>query len=216
MKKKVIIMLIIIFFTAGCVKINNLNYDEIINNIISSKYNLNNQYRTGYKYYLPNGVIATNSKDYNEALADEFNNYYLYVDVVSYYNRVISEYTIDPTAFYSTKINYEDKYGYLEINKQQNNKYLIEIMYNYAKIEMIVDYNNIKESITNAIIILSSIQYNNDILANLVGDNVLQFNEEEFNIFQVKKDASNFLDVESNNIYEDTPDAETEDPDLVN
>jgi hypothetical protein len=214
--KKIILLLLLLFLTAGCVKITSLNYDAIINNVISSKYTLANQYRTGYKYYLPNGVMATNGKDYNETLTDEFNNYYLYVDVVSYYNRVISEYTVDNSAFYSQKINYEDKYGYIEINKQQNNKYFIEIMYNYAKIEMIVDYNNIKESISNAIIVLSSIQYNNDVLANIVGDNSLQFNEEEFNIFQVKKDANDFLDVESNNIYQEPDAASNDDPDLVN
>ena len=37
---------------------------------------------------------------------------------------------------------------------------------------------------------------------------------EEFNIFKARKDTSNFLEVESNNIYEDIEDNEV-DPDLV-
>ena len=87
-------------------------------------------------------------------------------------------------------------------------------MYNYAKIEVIVDSNKINEAITNSIVILSSINYNKDILANIIGDNVLQFNEEKFDIFKTKKTDSDFLDVEQNNIYNDN-DIKEEDPDLI-
>ena len=103
------------------------------------------------------------------------------------------------------------KFGYLEINLVSNNRYLIEIMYNYAKIEVIVDEKNINSAINNAIILLSSVEYNNEILEKTVGENVLTSKEIEFNIFETKKQESNFLEVESNNIYVE----ETEDPDLI-
>ena len=86
-------------------------------------------------------------------------------------------------------------------------------MYNYAKIEVMVDEGDLNRVITNSIIILSSISYNNEILANIVGDNIFEFNEEEFNIFKVKRENSNYLEVESQNIYEDIE--EDVDPDLV-
>ena len=90
-------------------------------------------------------------------------------------------------------------------------------MYNYAKIEVIVDSNNLKEAITNSIVILSSIDYNKDVLANIIGDNVLQFNEETYDIFKTKKQDSDFLDVESNNIYDNNDEnTKEEDPDLIN
>ena len=214
MKKKITILFLSLILLTGCTNINKADYKEIITSSVTSKYNITNAYRTGYSYYLPSGISSTNSKYYNETLEDSTNTYYFYVDVVSYYNRVIEEYTINPNAYYSEKINYEDKYGYIEINQQKNNKYLIEIMYNYAKIEVIVDSNKINEAITNSIVILSSINYNKDILANIIGDNVLRFNEEKFDIFKTKKTDSDFLDVEQNNIYNDN-DIKEEDPDLI-
>src|SRR5574344_3814 len=204
MKKKIAVLGISLLLLTGCTAVNKTSYNDIITGSVTSKFNLDNQYRTGYGYYLPKGISSVDAKDYNETLSDSNYTYYLYVDVVSYYNRVVETYHENSNAYYSQKINYEDKYGYLEINKQKNNKYLIEIMYNYAKIEVMVDESNIKECISKSIIILSSVNYNNEILTNIVGDNALQFNEEEFNIFDTKKNSSNFLDVESNNVYDDT------------
>ena len=214
MKKKIILMIISLIILSGCTYINNEEYSELLSSVITSDYELFNTYRSGYKYYLPNGLNTIDIKDFNEKLKDKKYSYYLYVDVVSYYNRVVEEYQIDNNAYYSYKINYEDKFGYLEVNKVKSNKYFVEIMYNYAKIEVIVDEHDLNKTIANSIIMLSSISYNNDILANIVGDNVLQFNEEEFNIFKAKKDTSNFLEVESNNIYEEIEETEV-DPDLV-
>lgn len=37
------------------------------------------------------------------------------------------------------------KFGYVEVNLLKNDKYLVEIMYNYAKIEVIVDKSNLNE-----------------------------------------------------------------------
>ena len=214
MKKRIVLMVTCLLLLSGCTYIDNEEYADLLTSVITSNYELYNTYRNAYKYYLPNGLDVVDIKDFNEKIRDKNYSYYLYIDVVSYYNRVVEEYEINNNAYYSFKINYEDKFGYLEVNKVKSNKYFVEIMYNYAKIEVIVDEHDINKVIANSIIILSSISYNNDILANIVGDNVLQFNEEEFNIFRAKKDTSNFLEVESNNIYEEIEDTEV-DPDLV-
>ena len=211
--KKIVVLLGFVLLLTGCTNIMNENYMDIISRVVVSRYNITNEYRTGYKYYIPNSMSSVDSKDYNEVLASSNYHYYLYVDVVSYYNRVLNDYKIDENSFFSSNINYEDKYGYLEVNKQSNNKYLVEIMYNYAKIEVMVDECDLKNAITNSIIILSSIQYNNDILESIVGDNVLEFNEETFNIFQTKKKESNYLDVEARDIYQEED--QKDDPDLV-
>ena len=213
MKKKITLLGIMILLLTGCTSINNISYQEIITSVVTSNYELTNTYRKGYKYYLPNGMDSVNTKDFNEIIEDKYYNYYLYVDAVSYYNRVIEDYQKDDNAYYSEKINFEDKFGYIEVNKQKNDKYFIEIMYNYAKIEVIVDEKDLNKAICNSIIILSSINYNNDILSNIVGDNILEFNEEVLDIFKAKKEKSNFLEVEENNVYEDVE--EEKDPDLV-
>ena len=212
MKKKLLFMLALLVFFTGCTNVSKSSYDEIVDSIINSKYNIENVFRTGYKYYAPNSMMSVDSRDYNEIVATNNYNYYLYVDVVSYYNRVISEYSVNSNAYYSKSINFEDKYGYIEINKQSNGKYLVEIMYNYAKIEVMVEECDLKNTVANAMIILSSISYNNNILQSIIGDNALQFNEETYDIFKTKKQTTNYLDVEANDIYEEV---ETTDPDLV-
>ena len=178
----------------GCTDINNLEYGDIINTVLSSNVDLSNQYRTGYKYYLSRGLKVENSKEYNEVLISETTKYYLYIDIVSYYNKVNEEFNSNKEALYSEKINNNGKYGYIEIKKyNKDDNYLIEIMYNYAKIEVIVSSNAIKTTLFNAITILSSITYNDDIIANFMGENVLEFNEVEINIFETKKTDSNEL-----------------------
>lgn len=208
--KKVFLILIVIMLT-GCVNVENISYDDIINNIVSSKYEIYNENRSGYKYYTPNNIASANTIDYNEVLEDDLYKYYFYVDVISYYNRVIETYEVDNNAYFSKAINYQDKFGYIEINKVSDNKYLLEIMYNYAKIEVIVDEYNLNKAISNSLIILSSVKYNSEILDTIVGENILTSKEIEFNIFETKKTESNFLEVEANNIYVE----EENDPDLI-
>ncbi len=210
--KKIVVLIVMMLLLCGCSNIQNEKFNDIISSVVTSKYNVHNVSRSGYKYYLPSSMSSVDTKDFNERLTSSKYNYYLYVDVVSYYNRTLKEYIVDDNAYYSIPISYEDKFGYLEINKQDNKKYLVEIMYNYAKIEVMVKECDLKEVVTNAIIILSSINYNNDILASIVGDNALEYSEESFNIFQAKKKESNFLDVQEADVYEET---EVVDPDLV-
>ena len=209
--KKIILILAVIILT-GCTSIDNVSYDEIISEIVSSKYEIYNENRSGYKYYTPSNISSNDTIDYNEILEDDSYRYYFYVDVVSYYNRVIESYEVDNNAFYSKAINYQDKFGYIEINEVSNNKYLLEIMYNYAKIEVIVDKYDLSKAISNSLIILSSVKYNSEILETIVGENILTSKEIEFNIFETKKTESNFLEVEANNIYVE----EENDPDLIN
>jgi|UniRef100_UPI003FEF0E54 hypothetical protein len=210
--KKIILIIIILVFTAGCTNINKLSYDDIVNNIttISTKDNI---YRTGYSYYLPRGMKVADSTLYNEVIEDANSKYYLYVDVVSFYKKITKEYEINNNAIYSSKINYNDKFGYVEVNLLKNDKYLVEIMYNYAKIEVIVDKSKCKEAMLSIINILKSVEYNDSIIANLMGDDILNFNEEEFNIFNTKGSESNYLTVD--NDYKEEEE-KIFDPDLIN
>lgn len=210
--KKIILIIIILVLTAGCTNINKLSYDDIVNNIttMSTKDNI---YRTGYSYYLPRGMKVADSTLYNEVIEDANSKYYLYVDVVSFYKKITKEYEINNNAIYSSKISYNDKFGYVEVNLLKNDKYLVEIMYNYAKIEVIVDKSKCKEAMLSIINILKSVEYNDSIIANLMGDDILNFNEEEFNIFNTKGSESNYLTVD--NDYKEEEE-KIFDPDLIN
>ena len=214
------ILIAIVLLASGCTNINknwtskddiDKNFNTLQATITDSNYEMYNNYRTGYKYYTPKGLYVRGGSEYNEIINSRKYSYHLYVDVISFYNRVISKYEEDNKALYSKQINNKDKFGYVEVNELKNDRYLLEIMYNYAKIEVIVDKSDLEVAFANSMIILSSVKYNNDILTNLVGENVLTSKEIEFNIFETKKTESNFLEVEANNDYKE----ETNDPDLI-
>ena len=211
--KKVLLIIGLIFLITGCTNINELTYDEIIQNF-GTESSRTNTYRTGYKYYLPRWMQVNDSTLFNEILDDGKNTYYLYVDVVSYINQVKYDYEINSDSIYSSGITNGDYFGYVEINLHENDKYLVEIMYNYAKIEVIVDEKYINKALLSAISILKSIEYNDSIITNLLEEDVLNFAEEEFNIFENTNNDDNYVEF-SDDSYESN-EQEIPDTDLIN
>ena len=211
--KRLFILCSLLFILCGCTKISNDNINTILNETIKNDNKKYNEYRVGYKYYLPSGINIEKNNDFNVVFNKNNNKYYMYVDAVSYYYNVKKEYQINNNAFLSMPINNEDKYGYLEII-EKNSKYLIEIMYNYAKIEVIVKQDELSDAITYSLLILSSIKYNDDIIKSMLEEDVLNYSEESFNIFDTNTSESNFLKVieEFDNYKED----EVPDYDLIN
>ncbi len=189
--RKILLIVISILLVSGCSTVNRMSYQEIINKTKNSN-SLSNVTRRGYKYYIPKGIKLINNKDFNEILMDQDNVYYLYVDVVSYYNNVKFDYKINKNAYYSQKLDN----GYLEINKTEDNKYLIEIMDNYAKIEVIVNEKNIKKALTYSNILISSVDYKYDVLDNMMKDDSFNTSEIEFNIFKTVASDSDFATYE--------------------
>lgn len=185
MKKKFLLFsLLICLFLTGCKSVQKMSLEDIINKKVERNVETYNTYRKGYKYYLPSGLGVVESTDYNEVLKDDSYRYYLYIDAVSYFNKVIETYEVSENAYVSMPINYNIKYGYLEITQKDEDKYFIEIMYNYAKIEVIVKKKDVNVVVSNAMNVLSSIKFNDNILKTLLGDETSQLNEFEFNIFE--------------------------------
>ena len=211
--KKILIIVAMAFLLVGCTNVNDLTYDEIVQNF-ATRSSRTNTYRTGYKYYLPRGMQVNDSTLFNEILEDGRYTYYLYVDAVSYLNDIQYEYETNTESLYSTGIRNDDKFGYVEINLQENDKYLVEIMYNYAKIEVIVDEANINEVMLSAISILKSIVYNDSVITNLLEDDVLNYAEEELDIFNNNSNNDNYIEVGEDN-FQPTED-EIPDMDLLN
>ena len=211
--KKIIFIISMMFLITGCTNINELSYDEIIQEF-STKPLKSNNYRTGYKYYLPREMQVVDSTLFNEVLEDGQNTYYLYVDTVSYLNNVSYDFKNDEMNIYFANIAYDEKYGYVEINLYENEQYLVEIMYNYAKIEVIVDEKYINKALLSAINILKSIEYNDSIITNLLEEDVLNFAEEEFNIFENTNNDDNYVEF-SDDSYESN-EQEIPDTDLIN
>ena len=211
--KKIIIVICFVFLLTGCTNIKNLSTEQIIDTIAqeSSKQNI---YRTGYKYFLPRGLGIDDSEEFNEVLSDGKYKYYLYVDALSYIKKVESAYQTNNSSYYSKAINNKDIKGYVEINLTENDKYLIEIMYNYAKIEVIVSEMDINRVLLTSVNVLKSIEYNDNIINNLFGKDILNYLEEEFNIFHTTSSDSTYIQIDDT--YYEEEDQSLPDTDLIN
>ena len=209
--KKIFLLGIFLFLLTGCTSVKSDSLDNIINNALNTNIKTLNVNRKGYRYYLPKGLALRNSDNYNEVFMSDRYIYYLYVDIVSYHNKTSFNYEKNPNAYYSNSLSYQNKKGYIEINNYKNNQYLIEIMYNYAKIEVVGYANDIKNIVAYAMSILNSVTYNDYIISNYLTNEEFNGEEENFNIFEI---------VGSDNYLEFTEDDETDegikDPDYVN
>ncbi len=215
--KKGIMLLFIVFFLTGCINIKDSTYEGIISFALQNeKEAFQNKTSQGYSYYLPKGLSILEDNNNNVILKSDKYTMYLYLDLISYYNKVKEEYKEKSTAFFSKTITNGEKFGYLEINLKEKNKYLIEIMYNYAKIEVIVENRDIKEMLSYAMAILSSISYNDTIIASMIGEDILNASEIEFNIFETAKNESNLIEYDENTTTSDKNKENIPDMDLIN
>ena len=195
--KKIILCILSVLLLTGCsfYNIHNLETDQLIDIVLREKTYTNTNLE-GYKLYIPKGMVLSNDFNNNNMLYSDNDKYYLYVDLISYYNKVENEYKIntEKTAKYSRNLNYNNKQGYILVT-EYNNKYFVEVMYNYAKIEVIT--KDMNKAITNSLIILNNISYNDKVIESLIGNNQLTYDEEEFNLLGPNSTKSeNFLQYE--------------------
>lgn len=190
MKEKIIILCLFVFFLTGCtvVRVDTTNVDNIINVVLSKNNNLYNRVGIGYKYYVPRGLTYMDSTDVNDILYSNGVYYYLYLDSVSYYYKTDYKFKEDSSKYYSKKLDN----GYLEITERQD-KYLVEFVYNYAKIEALVSKDDIETVVLNSSYILSTIKYNKNVIKLSLKDDFLTNKKEKYEEFTSKKETDNFL-----------------------
>ncbi len=194
--KKIIVLLSIMLLVTGC-SIKKLDDSDIGNNIkilLSEKSDLHNVYFEGYKYYVPKGLKFIDKEDYNALLTDRMNNqYYLYIDAISYYHKVENTYKINENSHYSKILDYNKKTGYLQIDDYED-KYFIQFVFNYAKVEAFIDKNSLTDAINYMCYMLRSVKYNDAVLESLIGENILSYQEENYSLFETQT-TDDFLDV---------------------
>lgn len=198
MKKIILIVLCLILFT-GCtiVRIDTDSIDNIIDVVLSKNNKLYNRVGKGYKYYVPRGMSYIDTTELNDKLYSDGYYYYLYIDVISYYNKIAFTYKENENAYYSRYIDINGQEGYLEINKI-NDRYLIEFMYNYAKIEAMVYEDDINDVILNSTYILSTIKFNNNVIKLMLNDEYFVNKEEKYDIFTSRVENTDNLKYDTN------------------
>lgn len=205
--KRIIIYILSALLLTGCNihNINSMTNDELVDVSLSEKTSPNTNLE-GYNLYIPKGMVLSNDYKSNNMIYSDKDKYYLYVDLISYYNKVENEYKINSqnTAKYEKTINYNNKKGYILVTEYEN-KYFVEAMYNYAKIEVIT--KDLKKSLVNSLVILNNITYNDKVIESLIGTNKLTYDEEEFELLgpnntknesflQYEEEFGNFIDKE--------------------
>ena len=194
--KKILILILLLIPCTGCIRINKEdNKDLIIDEVINNKTNPNTM-AMGYKYYLPLGVTKTYDKDYNQKFKYEDNYIYLYVDTVSYYYKNLLNFNEDNnnSSYYYRKITNGNKVGYAKVTKEDNDLYFIKIVYNYAKIESYVEESEINKVLTNSMIILDSINYNDNLIKKILEDDYSLGAEKEYKINKPEDTTSRFAE----------------------
>lgn len=207
--KKYLILFALLFIVTGCVNMNDVSYDEVLDNSLSLDTLKANTYLEGYKMYLPQDMTMIGDLNGNVVLYSHSDKYYLYVDLVSFYNKKENNYSFEMSNYeYSQKID-DDFNGYVLVSKSLGG-YLVEVMYNYAKIEVIT--NDVSRAIINSVVVLKSIDYNYKIIDSMIGSNTLVYDSELFSLLGPKKDSDKFLQyVEEYGAYDEKEDSFDED-----
>ena len=190
--KKIILLGLITLILTGCtiVRIDTTSIDNIVSVVLSKENTLYNRVGRGYKYYVPRGVTYIDSSGTNDKLYSNGVYYYLYLDEISYYYKKSINFKEDSTKYYSKKIKNNDNIGYLEITKQDD-LYLIEFVYNYARIEALVPKKDINDTVLNCSYILSTIKYNSNIIKLSLEEDFLKNKEEKYDVFSQKQQNDN-------------------------
>lgn len=191
--KKLIMLFFLFFILTGCtvVRIDTTDIDNTINIILTKENKLYNRVGKGYKYYVPRGVTYIDTDELNDKLYSDGTYYYLYVDIVNYYYQSKIEYEENKDSYYSKYIDLNNKTGYLQID-EYNGKYLINFMYNYAKIEALVDKEQINDTILNCSYILSTIKFNHNVIKLMLNEDYLTNREEKYDIFEPKNPINEY------------------------
>lgn len=202
--KKVLILSIILLLCVGCTRIDNrMDYDTVVDTVINSGMKKANTASLGYKYYLPLGVSKVYDKDYNQKFKIDDMYMYLYVDAVSYYYQNDLNLNENNDGYYYKQISNGNKKGYIKITKEDNDKYLVKIVYNYSKIETYATKIKIDKVLTNSMIILNSIDYNEKLIKKQVEDDFLTSVDKEYQIKKPKDAKSKFSEYLSEYVQEE-------------
>ena len=216
--KKVLILVFSLLLLSGCSigRVDDNSFDSVINSVLYQDTTLFNVSNDGYKFYLPRGTTVLEKNEYNLKIKDKDNIYYLYVSPVEYYYKKSVEHKENSSLFYSKNINHNNYKGYIDITIV-NNKYFIEAVYNYAKIESYVSKDNLDDAFLNICYMLSTIKFNDSIINYKFSNHEFDSTTEEFSIFKSKKVDDNFLKyVEEFDKYNNTSSSTTKrDDDII-
>ena len=201
--------LLVVLLTGCSVKPLSDDLRTNVERVLASPSTLYNQTSLGYKYYLPMGFTLIFDDRNNQTIYHNRNHLFMYVDVISYFHRYQGDFQNSKLGnYFSMELDHNGIKGYIEITKY-GNRYYVDMVYNYARIEAYVARADLERIVLNGIRILSSITFNDAVIMEIMGNNQNLDIEEIFNLYQPPNRAGSFLEyIETFDRYadEDLPD----------
>lgn len=205
-KKRIIFFIIVTLMLTGCTRLDN-NVDNIVNSTIMKEIDKVNTVSTGYELYIPMGVMQLVDNEYNQKLKIKDTHVYLYVDIVSYYYKNKLNYKkVDSYNYFYKEISYNNKDGYVGINKLDDGSFFVEIIYNYSKIEFYCEEDKLSIILSNCLTIINSIKYNDNLIERELNTVIDNSREMKYELDKPKDSESTF----SQNLQEFVEEEQTE------
>ena len=193
-RKKFIFFVAIVLLLSGCTKITN-NLDDVVNaTMVNNKLSVNTV-STGYELYIPTGVKQVVDSQYNQKFKIKNRYVYLYVDTISYYYKNMLNYKKDTDySYYYKELMFNDKTGYIGINKIEDDLYFGEIIYNYSKMAFYTNLDDLSLIVANCLIMQKSIKFNDNLISLELDSNINEGREVTYELDGPKDNKSTFSD----------------------
>ena len=210
--KRQLILLIFLLMMTGCTKLDN-DLNKLTEVVLSGEQKVNTV-STNYKIYIPNGVIQLEDNDYNQKFKFKDRYIYLYVDTISYHYKNKTNYQETTTYnYFYRQININDKSGYLGVNQLDDDLFYVKIVYNYAKVQFYSNQENLQLMITNSLLMVNSIQYNDNLINVSLGEDNTAGKEINYELETPEGTESSFNDVLQQYVIEEEEQEEVVLPD---
>lgn len=210
-KKLIFLLFVVLLITTGCTQLTN-DIDQVINATMASDKVSANTVSTGYELYMPIGVKQVVDNEYNQKFKINNRYVYLYVDTISYYYKNTLNYkAVNNYNYYYKELNFNNKTGYVGINKVEDDLYFCEVVYNYSKSEFYSDFDDLSTMLANVLIIQKSIKYNDNLISTKLNGETNEGREVKYQLDSPKDSKSTFSDFLQEYVPEKTEEVELPD-----
>ena len=202
-KKLIFLLFVVLLITTGCTQLTN-DIDQVINATMASDKVSANTVSTGYELYMPIGVKQVVDNEYNQKFKINNRYVYLYVDTISYYYKNTLNYkAVNNYNYYYKELNFNNKTGYVGINKVEDDLYFCEVVYN--------DFDDLSTMLANVLIIQKSIKYNDNLISTKLNGETNEGREVKYQLDSPKDSKSTFSDFLQEYVPEKTEEVELPD-----
>lgn len=181
--KKILLAILCIFLLAGCTRVDNLSYDDLIKEVLYHNDRYPNERQVGYSFYRPQGFVTLKRDDYNHIFTYNGHKIYMHVDLYSYHKKAKIRHKLNNDVYYAKKLDDYNKKGFVEI-REEKDAYFYRILYNYIRVEGYADKKDMKRVFIKVSQMLSSFQFNDKVIAKIISENTRDFEEKELEYFK--------------------------------